>query len=175
VQRAKHGPHDDGEPSKTDKLRSEMYLVFRGLGRGCTEGLSPMSTSPLSPREIRAAAEAHQELGPDYRDAVIESFLERVDQEITARVDARLGPVSREQPAQPAQSNSRRTLLTGVAIGIFVTGVPSVMVAASGGGVLAKDETSVLLIVAIFWAIAAAVAAFVYPVSHYRRKGHGVH
>ena len=57
-----------------------------------------MSTSPLSPQEIRAAAAAHKELGPEYSDAVVESFLERVDREITARVDARLGPVSREQP-----------------------------------------------------------------------------
>ena len=133
-----------------------------------------MSTSPLSPHEIRAAAAAHKDLGPEYSDAVIESFLERVDREITARVDARLGPVSREQPVQPAQSNSRRTLLTGVAIGIFVTGVPSAMVAASGGGVIAKDEAQVLLIVAILWAIAVAIGAFVYPVSRYRRKERGV-
>ncbi len=118
-----------------------------------------MSTSPLSPQEIRAAAAAHQELGPEYGDAVIESFLERVDREITARAEARLGPVSREQPVQPAQSNSRRTLLTGVAIGIFVTGVPSMMVAASAGGVIAKDETQVLLIMAVLWAVAVAVAA----------------
>jgi hypothetical protein len=89
----------------------EMYLVFTGLGRGWTGGLSTMSTSPLSPDEIRAAAAAQKELGPEYSDAVIESFLERVDREIDARVDARFGPVSREQPAQPAQSTSRRTLV----------------------------------------------------------------
>jgi hypothetical protein len=29
-------------------------------------------------------------------------------------------------------------------------------------------------IVAILWAIAVAIAAFVYPVSHYGRKGRGV-
>ena len=133
-----------------------------------------MSTSPLSPQEIRAAAAAHNELGPEYSDAAIESFLERVDREITARVDARLGPVSREQPVQPAQSNSRRTLLTGVAIGIFITGVPSAMVAASAGGVIAKDEVQVLFIVGILWAIAVAIAAFAYPISHYRREEHGV-
>jgi hypothetical protein len=152
----------------------EMYLVFTGLGRGCTGGLSPMSTSPLSPQEIRAAAAAHRELGPEYSDAVIESFLERVDRDITARVDARLGPVSREQPVQPAQSNGRRTLLTGVAIGIFITGVPSAMVAASAGGVIAKDEVQVLFIVGILWAIAVAIAAFAYPVGYYRRKEHGI-
>lgn len=133
-----------------------------------------MSTSPLSPQEIRAAAAAHRELGPEYSDAVLESFLERVDREITARVDARLGLVPREQPAPPAQSNGRRTLLTGVAIGIFVTGVPSMMVAASAGGVIGKDETQVLFVLAILWAIAVAIAAFVYPVSHHRRKEYGI-
>ncbi len=133
-----------------------------------------MSTSPLSPQEIRAAAAAHKELGPEYGDAVIESFLERVDGEIAARVDARLGPVSREQPAQPAQSNGRRTLLTGVAIGVFVTGVPSMMVAASAGGVIPADETQVLLIIAVLWAIAVAVAASASHVHvELRRKEHG--
>ena len=133
-----------------------------------------MSTSPLSPDEIRAAAAAHQQLGAEYSDAVIASFLERVDQEITARADARSAPVPREQPMPPEQSNGRRTLLTGVAIGIFVTGVPSAMVAASAGGAIAKDETQVLFIVGILWAIAVAIAAFAYPVSYYRRKEHGI-
>jgi len=133
-----------------------------------------MSTSPLSPQEIRAAAAAHKELGPEYSDAVIESFLERVDREITARVDARLEPVSREQPVQAAQSNSRRTLLAGVAIGIFVTGVPSMMVAASATGVIATDERQALLIIAVLWAVAVAVAAFASRIPlELRRKGYG--
>jgi hypothetical protein len=131
-----------------------------------------MGTSPLDPQEIRAAAETHKELGPEYSEAVIESFLERVDREITARVDARLGPVSREQPAQ---SNSRRTLLTGVTIGIFVTGVPSMMVAASASGVIASDERQVLLIIAILWAVAVGVAAFASRIPlELRRKEYGV-
>jgi hypothetical protein len=132
-----------------------------------------MSTSPLSPQEIRAAAEAHKELGPEYSDAVVESFLERVNREIDARVDARLGPAprEREQVVQPAQPNGRRTLLTGVAIGIFVTGVPSLLVAQSAGGVIPGDEMSVLMVLAVFWAIAVAVGAFARPVvNHYLRK-----
>jgi hypothetical protein len=156
------------------RFQTEMYLVSRALVVATRED-SPMSTSPLDPREIRAAAEAHKELGPEYSDAVVESFLERVDREIAARVDARLGPVSREQPVQPAQSNSRRTLLTGVAIGIFVTGVPSAMVAASAGGVIPGDETQVLLILGILWAIAVAIAAFASRVPlELRRKEYGV-
>jgi hypothetical protein len=134
-----------------------------------------MGTSPLDPQDIRAAAETHKELGPEYSAAVIESFLERVDREITARVDARLGPVSREQPVQPAQSNRRRPLLTGVAIGIVVTGVPSMAVAASAGGVIPGDEKSVLIVLAILWAIALATAAFASRIPlELRRKEYGV-
>jgi len=44
----------------------------------------------LTPEEIRAAAETHRELGPDYQSAVIESFLDKVGREIDARVDQRM-------------------------------------------------------------------------------------
>jgi len=43
---------------------------------------------------------------------------------------------------EQAQSNGRRPLLTGAAAGIFVTAVPSVMVAASAGGVIAAGNTA---------------------------------
>src|SRR5215467_3127566 len=52
--------------------------------------VSAMSTSSLEPNEVRAAAELHRELDPEYRDAVVESFLDRVGKEIDARVDRRL-------------------------------------------------------------------------------------
>lgn len=117
-------------------------------------------TSQFSPGEIRAAAEVHRELGPEYSDAVVESFLDRVDREIAARVDARVGAAARSDQGQPAQPGNRHALLTGAGIGIFVTAVPSVLVAASGGGVLAKDETSVLMVIAIIWA-AIAITLFV--------------
>ena len=80
-----------------------------------------MSDSPLSPQEIRAAAEVHRELGPEYSDAVVASFLERVDREIAARVEARLAGVPR---TGPAKTDSRSTLLTGIAIGATVCGIP---------------------------------------------------
>jgi hypothetical protein len=65
-----------------------------------------VSTSSFTPDELRAAAEVHDELGPDYRDAVLESFLDKVGKEIDARVDARLNGMSqspRPYPLQPAQ------------------------------------------------------------------------
>lgn len=80
-----------------------------------------MTDSPLSRQEIRAAAAAHDELGPEYSDAVVASFLEKVDKEIDARVNARLAGV--RPPAPPAERDDLRTLLKGVAVGIGVSGI----------------------------------------------------
>ena len=89
-----------------------------------------MSTSPLSPADIRAAAEVHAELGPEYRDAVVESFLAKVDNEIAARIDARLPTTARTQElgTDPVTAARRRGLATGLvsglAVGTIATGVP---------------------------------------------------
>jgi predicted nucleic acid-binding protein len=67
-----------------------------------------VATSSLSADEIRAAAETHRELPPEYQNAVIESFLAKVDREIDARVDARLAACGhgrlrdRHRPRSPA-------------------------------------------------------------------------
>jgi hypothetical protein len=76
--------------------------------------LSCMSTSPVSPEDIRAAAEAHHELGPEYSDAVVASFLEKVDRELAARVEARLAEAAR---TAPRRQHSRRPMLRGAVIG----------------------------------------------------------
>lgn len=97
-----------------------------------------MTDSPLSAGELRAAAETHKELGPEYRDAVLESFVERVGREIDARVDARLAqaavrPVAAQpvaaQPApaplarQPRQFSPLAMALGSIALGIPVTAI----------------------------------------------------
>ena len=71
-----------------------------------------MSDSPVSPEDIRAAAETYQELGPEYHDAVVASFLEKVDREVAARVEARLADMAPPRPAQPPQRRRRRAGLT---------------------------------------------------------------
>ena len=78
-----------------------------------------MGTSPISPDDIRAAAGAHHELGPDYGDAVVASFLARVDQEIATRVAERLGPST--PPARPVEPAGRRMLVKGFALGVAST------------------------------------------------------
>jgi hypothetical protein len=90
-----------------------------------------MSTSPLSPEDIRAAAEAHRELGPEYSDAVVASFLDKVDREVAARVDARLAGAQR---AEAAKRDKRRALLKGVAIGVSGSALAVALVAGLHAG-----------------------------------------
>jgi hypothetical protein len=74
-----------------------------------------MSTSPVDPQEVRAAAEVHRDLGPEYSDAVVAEFIDRVDRAVAARVEARL---AEERRHQPARRDRHRTLLKGVALGV---------------------------------------------------------
>src|SRR5215471_6795107 len=92
---------------------------------------SCLSDSPLSRQEIYAAAAVHDELGPEYSDAVVASFLDKVDKEIDARVDARLA--GRRRPAPPAERDDIRTLLRGVAIGVGASGVTLLVVGGNAG------------------------------------------
>jgi hypothetical protein len=86
-------------------------------------------SSPLSSEEIRAAAETHNELGPAYRDAVIESFLDRVGREIDARVDARL---AQQQAVQPPVRDRRGSPMA-LAIVSMALGVPISAIAVAAG------------------------------------------
>jgi hypothetical protein len=60
----------------------------------------------LAQKDIAAAAAAHRELGRDYDDAVAQSLVERIGEEIDKRVDARLG----RSGDAPAQRNRRGEL-----------------------------------------------------------------
>jgi hypothetical protein len=86
-----------------------------------------MATSRPTAQDIRAAAEIHDEIGPEYKDAVVASFLDRIDQHIAARVDEQVGRYSggkvakkRRQAADP----TRRIVLRGVLAGSLITGIP---------------------------------------------------
>jgi hypothetical protein len=66
-------------------------------------------TSAVSADDVRAAAEVQRELGPEYSDAVVASFIDKVDKAVAARVEARLAEQARSGPAK--QALSRRQLL----------------------------------------------------------------
>ncbi len=113
-----------------------------------------MSTSPLSPDDIRAAAGAHHELGPEYSDAVVASFLQKVDQEIAARVDARLASMPRTEPPPPrtrtAEPGSHWTALKGTAAGVAIAGAALLLIAG-------RPKVRAVLLVLIVLAAGGAV------------------
>jgi peptidoglycan/LPS O-acetylase OafA/YrhL len=105
--------------------------------------------------EIRAAAAAHDELGPEYSDAVVASFLARVEEEIAARVEARMAEVPRRAQA-PAGEDSRRTLLRGIAIGVVIGGFVVTAIAGNSSE-HAHRMVLLLLICGVILAVAGAI------------------
>ena len=114
--------------------------------------------------EIRAAAAAHEELGPEYSDAVVASFLNRVEEEIAARVEARMAEAPRPEAPRaevpraevPADHDSRRALWRGIAIGIVIGGIA---VSAIGGnpGEHAHRLALILMVCAVALAVAGTI------------------
>jgi hypothetical protein len=85
-----------------------------------------MGDPKLSPDEVRAAAEVHDELGPDYRDAVVASFLERIDKEVGARIDARIGAMPQDRTrSDPALLERKRSQLAAMVTGSAVAALAS--------------------------------------------------
>jgi hypothetical protein len=94
-----------------DKIRAAARRRMTATGETYTEArrqainehISTQSTAPISAEDILAAAEVHQELGPEYSDAVVASFIDKVDRAVDARVDARLADLTRSESAKPAK------------------------------------------------------------------------
>ncbi len=90
-----------------------------------------VNSPSLTPQEIRAAAETHRDLGPEYQSAVIESFLDRVGTEIDARVDARLA-AAQMTSARPAKQHKEGAPLA-LAIVSMALGIPLTAIALAVG------------------------------------------
>src|ERR1700722_13330533 len=109
--------------------------------------------SAMSSEEIRAAAETYSELGPGYRDAVIESFLDKVGGEIDARVAARLaalGPIP--GPTRRQRHGSASGAPMALAIVSMVLGIPISAIAVAAG-----DHPAGALGLIVVWVAIAAI------------------
>jgi hypothetical protein len=107
---------------------------------------------PVSPDEFRAAAEVHRELGPEYDNAVVESFLERLGPEIDARVDTRVAQELKAGAGQP-RTPSMKLAIISMALGIPLTGI-----------VMGGDQSADLIGVLIIW-LAIAIINVAYAIS----------
>lgn len=112
----------------------------------------------MSPKDIRAAAGAHHELGPEYSDAVVASFLERVDQEIAARVDERVAASTPR--ARPVEPGNRHAMLKGFALGVGSSLAVVLLVAGARPGHHALLLLPVLAVLAVVFGAGARWASW---------------
>jgi hypothetical protein len=76
--------------------------------------------------ELRAAVAARRDLGPDFEDAIVESFLDKMGQEVDRRVDERLatsGPTVKQLARSKKTGDGQRLALAivSLALGTFST------------------------------------------------------
>jgi hypothetical protein len=98
-----------------------------------------MDRSPLSPDDFRAAAEVYRELGPEYGEAVAQSFIDHVNREIVARAAAQVSRAQR--PADVPKLHKHRPPVSGLASGAVVTAVSliSVLILMQGSAAARAD------------------------------------
>ena len=120
-----------------------------------------VTDSPLSAGELRAAAETHEELGPEYQDAVLESFVERVGREIDARVDARLAqaavrPVAPQPAPPPPEKQPKQFSPLPMALGSIALGIPITAIVVAAG----NHPTGIWGLLVVWIAIAVINVAY---------------
>ncbi|MFG1707310.1 hypothetical protein ACFLIM_29340 [Nonomuraea sp. M3C6] len=106
--------------------------------------------------DLQATIDARRDLGPDYEAALVESFVERLDATITARVRAELdhGPDYRGAP--PHKRQTPGAAMIPIALGSMGIGIPLTAIAAGNAGLVGLTITW-LAIVVINVAAAAAI------------------
>jgi hypothetical protein len=114
-----------------------------------------MKDAPLTAQDVRAAAEVHHELGPDYQDAVVESFLAKIDRQIEARVDERFAAVTkpRRRSVDPVRLSKYRIAVASAAAGTVVVGLPLTLIAATALSDTGRGPKPLFLI----WVVLLAV------------------
>jgi hypothetical protein len=123
--------------------------------------------SAMSSEEIRAAAETYSELGPGYRDAVIESFLEKVGGEIDARVAARLAALeSMAGPTRRPRRGSGSGSPLALAAISMVLGIPISAIAVAAGA----HPAGALGLIVVWMAIAAINLGYAISTRGLRRQ-----
>jgi hypothetical protein len=68
--------------------------------------------------ELKAAVSARRDLGPEYEDAVVESFLDKMGKEVDRRVDERLAQVGPKAAARGGASDAQRLALAIVSLSL---------------------------------------------------------
>ena len=106
--------------------------------------VKPPARPPHAPevkQEAAAALGALTELGPGYEDAVIESFLARLDQMNAARQRPPMLPVPMQQPMLPAKQQKGAGAQTAMVITCVALAIPLTAIAGGMFGIIGLPIT----------------------------------
>ncbi|RVX40646.1 hypothetical protein EDD27_3062 [Nonomuraea polychroma] len=104
--------------------------------------------------DLQATLDARRDLGPDYDAALVESFVERLDETIAARVRAEL--TLHGAAPHKHQAKNPGSAMIPIALGSMGIGIPLTAIAAGNAGLVGLTITW-LAIVIINVAAAAAI------------------
>ncbi|MER6945178.1 hypothetical protein ABT294_14230 [Nonomuraea sp. NPDC000554] len=108
-------------------------------------------TRPIR-EELQATLDARRDLGPDYEAALVESFAERLEATIAARIHTEL----QLRGAAPQKTKSSGAAMIPIALGSMGIGIPLTAIAAGNAGLVGLT-ISWIAIVAINVAAAGAI------------------
>jgi hypothetical protein len=106
--------------------------------------------------DLQATLDARRDLGPDYEAALVESFVQRLDETIAARVRAEVHGPAPAPPHAYARPRNGGALMIPVALGSLALGIPLTAIAVVNAG-LVGFTLAWLAIVVINVAAAAAI------------------
>lgn len=99
---------------------------------GTGRPVPPPPAAPSTREDLRAVMAARRDLGPDYEDALVDSFLDKLDVEIAARVRNEVAAQLARQP--PGNQPKHRDGTVGMAIGSLALGIPLTAIASQTSG-----------------------------------------
>ena len=108
----------------------EPYVAARR--QAISEYKPDQVTLAVSAEDIQAAAAVHHELGPEYSDAVVASFIDKVDRAVSAPVEARLADRAQSKSAKPAR-RGRRLLSRRLARDVLAAGAGALVAVGAVG------------------------------------------
>lgn len=94
--------------------------------------------------DLQATLHARRDLGPEYEAALVESFVERLDATIAARVHSELHGQAPYSPPPKVRSGSGHMVL--LALGSMALGIPLVGIAAVNAGFVGMVVTLVAIV-----------------------------
>ncbi|MFI7447795.1 hypothetical protein ACIBQX_09895 [Nonomuraea sp. NPDC049714] len=102
--------------------------------------------------ELRAAVSARRDLGPDFEDALIESFLDKMGQEVDRRVDERLAaaPKAKDMAKYDRTRDGQRLALAIVSLALGTIATISLTLFNEGGAAYVPIWIAIVVVNVVF-------------------------